>query len=99
MMEMNKMTQVTNPQRRNVLRAASAGAMLGGAAPLALGQAAPAASDPWATAQRIIDRFAKPLVFRKEDFPITKFGAKPCKLEQITTTGGDEPLKLSLIHI
>ena len=73
MMEMNKMTKVVNPQRRNVLRAASAGAMLGGAAPLALGQTAPAASAaPWATAQRIVDRFAKPLVFRKEDFPITR---------------------------
>ena len=93
MMEMNKMTQVTNSQRRNLLRAASAGAMLGGAAPLALGQTAAAApADPWATAQRIVDRFAKPLVFRKEDFPITKFGAKPCKLAKVITTGGDEPL-------
>jgi polygalacturonase len=44
----------------------------------ALAEIAP--GDPWLQAQAIIDRLAKPLVFRKEDFPITKFGAATCKL-------------------
>jgi polygalacturonase len=39
-----------------------------------------AAPDPWREAQAIIDRFAKPLAFRKKDFAITSFGAKPCQV-------------------
>ncbi len=63
-----------NEQRRRLLRAGTASTAL-----LAGGVSAQEA-DPWANAQAIIDRFAKPLAFRKQDFKITAFGAKPCKL-------------------
>ena len=91
---MNDMNHPLNPGRRALLRAASAGVVRGGGAPLAVAQAqAPATNEPWATARRIVDRFATPLVFRKEDFVITAFGAMPCKLTTVTSTGGDEPLQ------
>lgn len=41
-------------------------------------------ADPWAEAQAIIDRFAKPIAFREQDFVITRFGAAPCKLVSVT---------------
>jgi len=43
-----------------------------------------AARDPWAAAQAIIDSFSQPLVFRDEDFPITRFGAEPSALVAAT---------------
>jgi polygalacturonase len=60
---------------------------------LALTSALPLAAraqsnDPWRQAQDIIDQFAKPLVFRKEDFPITAFGAKPCAVDPIEAWTG-----------
>jgi polygalacturonase len=83
------MTANINEQRRRLLRGASAaGAMLAGGAVRAFALDATAA-DPWANAQRIIDHFAKPLRFREEDFPITAFGAKPCKLVELPA-GGNE---------
>lgn len=39
--------------------------------------------DPWGAAQKIVDRFAQPLVFRDQDFLITSYGAKPCELQQV----------------
>ncbi|HEX8405451.1 MAG TPA: glycoside hydrolase family 28 protein [Duganella sp.] len=45
--------------------------------------AAAAAADPWRQAQAIIDRFATPLAFRKEDFVITAFGGKACDVVPI----------------
>jgi polygalacturonase len=65
--------------RRSFLRgASSAGALLAsGAAPMA---AAQALADPWQRAQQIVERCKRALKFRDEDFPITAFGAKPCKL-------------------
>jgi len=74
------------PARRSFLRGASAaGALLAaGAAPLGTAAAASDASgapvDPWQRARQIAERAARPLVFRKEDFPITAFGAKPCAM-------------------
>jgi len=65
-------------KRRDILSlgASAAGlAFTGG-----LTRAAQASTDPWLQAQAIIDRFATPLRFRDEDFPITAFGAKPCEL-------------------
>ncbi|MEO8102673.1 MAG: glycoside hydrolase family 28 protein [Betaproteobacteria bacterium] len=41
-------------------------------------------SGPWEQAQAIIDRFAKPLSFRKQDFVITAHGAAPCKVVPVT---------------
>jgi polygalacturonase len=73
------MNKLNNEQRRGFLRGAStAGALLaGGAAPFAR---AAQATDPWQRAQQIAERCGRPLKFRQEDFPITAFGAKPCKL-------------------
>lgn len=72
-------------QRRRILQGASA-ALLAGGLPAWAAQARPA--DPWAYAERIIAQFAKPQRFRDEDFPITKFGARPCTLEEIQASGG-----------
>jgi polygalacturonase len=77
------MTASFNAGRRRLLQGASAAALVSGAPLLAAGQAAraaPAAADPWAEAERIIGRFAQPLRFRDEDFPITAFGARPCQV-------------------
>jgi polygalacturonase len=78
-------------QRRSFLQALSAaGLSLAGGAPvrlLAVGEAGSRAgpsTDPWSEAQAIIDRFAKPLVFRDRDFPITAYGAAPCKVVAVT---------------
>ena len=66
-------------QRRQLMGGASAtGLLLAGGLP-----ARAAAADPWQQAQAIIDRFATPLTFRKEDFPITAFGAVSCKLATV----------------
>jgi polygalacturonase len=57
--------------------AGGAGLLASGALPAGLLAATP---DPWRHAQSIIDRFARPLAFRKEDFVITAYGASPCKV-------------------
>ena len=77
---MNKYTPFpTNAKRRGFLQAVSA---------LSLGAALPstfaAPFDPWQEAQAIIDRFAKPLSFRAQDFVITAYGAAPCSLTSVT---------------
>jgi polygalacturonase len=72
-----------NPQRRSLLRAATvsaAGLSVGGCAVAGAGGAA----DPWARARTIVDSFKKPLVFRKQDFPITAYGAAPCGTVEVT---------------
>ncbi|MES3023350.1 MAG: glycoside hydrolase family 28 protein [Pseudomonadota bacterium] len=78
---------VPNPRRRALMQASSAAGVLlaGGCATRA---AAPA--DPWQRAQAIVDRFAKPQVFRQQDFPITAFGAKPATLARIKAKLTDE---------
>jgi len=72
-------------QRRRILQGASA-AMFAGGLPAWAAESRP--SDPWAYADRIIAQFAKPQRFRDEDFPITRFGAKPCTLKEIEASGG-----------
>jgi polygalacturonase len=80
----NEMTEPRNPPRRRFLRNASAtGALLASGPATAT---ADAVSDPWQRAQQIADRCARPLVFRSEDFPITRFGAKSCDLVPATST-------------
>jgi len=76
------MNQQTNLPRRGFLRTAGALAA-GSAAPFALAQAA---DDPWRRAQRIAERCARPLNFRKQDFTVTAFGAKPCRLVPAIST-------------
>ncbi|MES2074760.1 MAG: glycoside hydrolase family 28 protein [Pseudomonadota bacterium] len=76
--------------RRAFLRALSAAGLSGAVGPAASAAAAlaaasaPAADDPWREAQAIVDRFAKPLAFRQEDFAITAFGAAPCRVRPVT---------------
>ena len=80
---MNNTTPHKNfkPQRRNFMRAMSAtGLTLAGGAAAVAADVATAAADPWDRAQAIIDRFAKPLSFRKQDFLITAYGAQTCKV-------------------
>jgi polygalacturonase len=73
------MTAAINHQRRTLLRGVSAaGAALSGGVPaLAFADARTA---PWERAGQIAGRFARPLAFRDEDFPVTAFGARPCQL-------------------
>ena len=66
-------------------------AFLQGAGALAASAAAPladaqAATDPWQRARTIIDHCSTPLKFREQDFPVTAFGAKPCRLVAATST-------------
>jgi polygalacturonase len=68
-------TMSINSQRRSLMKALPA-AGLSFSVP-ALAATAP---DPWLQAQAIIDHVSKPLVFRKQDFNVVKFGAKPCTL-------------------
>ncbi|TFW31023.1 glycoside hydrolase family 28 protein [Massilia horti] len=68
-------------RRRTLLKSAAAAGLLSATGLPSLAGAAPA--DPWARAQQIIDRFAKPLPFPKRDFDITKYGAKPCSLRKV----------------
>lgn len=68
-------------RRRALLRGAGAASLaLGGGAMSLPAMAEDAPADPWRQAQAIAARFKTPLLFRKQDFPITAYGAKPCKL-------------------
>jgi len=71
------------PGRRTLLRGVPAASLLLGGIGPALAAAAPAARDPWQRADDIVSRFATPLKFRSEDFPITAYGAKPCAMVQV----------------
>lgn len=66
----------TNLQRRTLLKGA---ALLASSLP-AIAFAEP---DPWARAQQIIDKFAKPLSFPDKDFVITASGATPCNVVKV----------------
>ncbi|NHZ79706.1 endopolygalacturonase [Massilia sp. CCM 8695] len=70
-------------RRRALLSGAgAAGLALGGGIALpALANDQP--SDPWQKAQAIAASFKTPLLFRKQDFPITAHGAKPCKVSSV----------------
>ena len=68
--------QPSNPQRRTLLKGAGAASLLSPG--LALAQ-----DDPWARADRIRAKFAKPLSFPQRDFPITAHGAKPCRMVKV----------------
>lgn len=73
-------TILPNLRRRALMQASSAGTLLlaGGCA-----SSVTTSADPWQRAQAIVDRFAKPLAFRPEDFPITAFGARPASMKRI----------------
>ncbi|WP_379680541.1 glycoside hydrolase family 28 protein [Massilia consociata] len=67
------------PRRRALLRTVPAASLL-----LAgTGCATPASGDPWRRAADIVARFATPLRFREEDFPITAYGARPSNMVEV----------------
>ena len=69
-----------NTQRRSLMKALpAAGLSLG----LPVAANAATAPDPWLQAQAIVDHVSKPLKFRKQDFDITAYGAKTCKLSKV----------------
>jgi polygalacturonase len=79
-------------RRRKLLKGAAVGAIAAAGVPaIAIARAtvqsaaatSPQPADPWARAQDILRRFATPLAFPRRDFPITDFGAKPCKLVKV----------------
>jgi polygalacturonase len=76
-----------HPTRRALLRTVPAASLLLSGVKPALAAAAtvatPAPPDPWQRANDIIARFATPLVFRKEDFDVTAYGAKPAALMEV----------------
>jgi len=63
----------SNPQRRTLLKGAGAASLLSPG--LVMAQ-----DDPWARADRIRAKFARPLAFPQRDFLITAHGAKPCRM-------------------
>ena len=82
----------TVPKRRALLRATLAASALVASQPALARIAAavagasasdPVAGDPWLRALEIAARFATPIAFRKQDFLVTKYGAKPCKLVEV----------------
>lgn len=75
---------VANRARRALLRGGSA------AIALAASPAMAQSPDPWRRAQDIVDICARPLTFRKEDFPITAFGARPATLVRVRGQLTDE---------
>jgi polygalacturonase len=76
-----------HPKRRALLRTVPAASLLfsgvTAAAPAATARKAVTPPDPWQRANDIIARFATPLVFRKEDFDVTAYGAKPASMVQV----------------
>ncbi|MFC5459336.1 glycoside hydrolase family 28 protein [Massilia niabensis] len=74
------MRDATSAQRRAFL------ACLGGAGLALTFAAAGARLDPWQRARDIARRCSRPLNFRKQDFPIGAFGAKPCRMVAATST-------------
>jgi len=76
-----------HPKRRALLRTVPAASLLfsgvTAAAPAATARKAAAPADPWQRANDIIARFATPLVFRKEDFDVTNYGARPASMVQV----------------
>jgi polygalacturonase len=77
-------------RRRRLLLGVSAASALFSTGLTARAAQVPAA-DPWANAGRILAQFARPQRFRDEDFPVTAFGARPCKLKEINIVIDGEP--------
>lgn len=89
-----KANQTMNEEnsRRRFLRTTSCAGIALGSATLAQAQSIQSQaenkdqglmSDPWGAAQKIIDRFAQPLLFRDQDFLVTDYGAQQCELMQL----------------
>ncbi len=71
------------PRRRALLRTVPAAGLLLSGAGCAIPSATMTPADPWQRARDIVARFATPLRFRDEDFPITAYGAKPCAMVEV----------------
>jgi polygalacturonase len=86
---MNKEHSMTiNTQRRHLMKALPAAGLS-----LSLPAVAATAPDPWLQAQAIIDHVSRPLVFRKQDYDITAYGAKTCKLTKVRAWVSHEDLE------
>ena len=86
-----KANQSIHPHRRSFLRRAGALSATAAAAAAAAGSAPPLAraaggADPWQRARDIAERCSRPLAFRKEDFPITAYGARSSQLVDAVST-------------
>jgi polygalacturonase len=68
---------LTNLRRRRMMQAAAVSGVA-----IASGARGATDDDPWQQARAIAERLAQPVSFRKVDYPITEFGAKPCALVQ-----------------
>ena len=71
------------PRRRALLRTVPAAGLLLAGAGCSTPSGTRTATDPWQRAADIVARFATPLRFREEDFPITAFGARPCAMIEV----------------
>jgi polygalacturonase len=78
MIKEHSMTTNINNQRRNLMKALPAAGLS-----FSIPAVAATAPDPWLQAQAIVDHVSKPLRFRKQDFAITAYGAKTCKLTKV----------------
>lgn len=70
-------------RRRALLRTVPAAGLFLAGAGCATSPGKPAVADPWQRADDIVARFATPLRFRDEDFPITAYGARPCAMIEV----------------
>ncbi len=73
-----KVQAATRHRRRFLQQTAAAGLAL----PVCNWATGAEVEDPWRQAEAIIARFATPLAFRDEDFPITAHGGVACKVVQ-----------------
>jgi polygalacturonase len=73
------MTSPFNPSRRTLLKTTPAAALAMAGAP-AMAATEP---DPWLRAAEIAKKLSNPTSFRKQDFPITDFGAAQCRLTKV----------------
>jgi len=74
------LSAVASAQRRRLLKGLAGGSLGLAGVPALAGPAA----DPWRDAEAIAARARRQPPFRKEDFPITGFGAEPCAVLDAT---------------
>ncbi|MEP7155755.1 MAG: glycoside hydrolase family 28 protein [Betaproteobacteria bacterium] len=82
-MSINRPGKIVDQRRRNFMQAASAAgvsiATIGSSRATSV-----TAPDPWVQANAIVSRFAQPIKFRDQDFPITAHGAESCRVVPVT---------------
>lgn len=73
-----------NLTRRRLLQGLSAAGLSTGLGGSLLQPVQAAQTDPWQQADAIVRRLRQPLQFRRADYLITAYGARPCQLKKIT---------------